>query len=122
MLGALLGIGKQAGFVGNILLAGGAAGARAGDRADGDFTFTHAHQNLGARSDQRKARQIEKIEERRGVHPPQCAVKRERGEREGAGEALGQHHLEDVSGKDVVLRLQCHCLVVLCRDHRCKIG
>jgi hypothetical protein len=81
-----------------------------------------ADQNLGARSHQREARKVEEIEERRGVHPPQRAVERQRGEGEGAGEALGQHHLEDVACEDVVLGAQGHRLVIVGRDDGGEIG
>ena len=122
VLGALLGIGEQAAFIGVILLAGLAARTRPGDGADRDLTLSHPHEDLRRGTDQREPRQIEEIEERRGVHPPQRAIQRQRGQGEGAGEALGEHHLEDVARKDVVLRAQGHRLVIVGRDHRGEIG
>ncbi len=108
VLGAFLGIGEQAFLVGGVLVLGLAARAGAGDRADRHFAVAHADEDLGARADHREARQVEEIEERRGVHPPQRAVEVERRQREGAGEALGEHDLEDVARLDVVLRLEHH--------------
>ena len=63
MLGALLGIGEQAFAIFGILGAGPAARTRAGDRANGDLAIANAHQYFGRRADQRKARQVEEIEE-----------------------------------------------------------
>ena len=39
-----------------------------------------------------------------------------RRQRESAGEALGQHHLEDVAGRDIFLRRQHPALVLGLRD------
>ena len=52
-----------------------------------------------------EAAEIEEEQERRGIDPAQRAVKREGRQRERRREALRQHHLEDVAGADVFLRL-----------------
>src|SRR3546814_2832413 len=65
MLGAFLGIGEQAVAILDILGAGAAARAGAGDRTDGDLAVADPDENLGRRADQREARQVEKIEEDR---------------------------------------------------------
>ena len=63
----------------------------------------------------REAVEVEEVEEGRGVHAAQRAVEREGRQRELGLEALGQHHLEDVARRDVVLRLQHHRLVFVRR-------
>ena len=119
MLGAFLGIGQEADLVGLVLGHGLAARAGAGDRTDRDFTLAHANQDFRAGTDQREAGQVEEIEEWRGVDAAQGAIKRDRRQREFAGEALGQHDLEDVARLDVVLRAGDHRLVfVCCHDRR----
>ena len=104
MLGALLGIGEQA-----------RRGSPRPPRAVlprgrvpaigriGDLAVADADEDLGARADQREAGQVEMIEEGRGVDAAQRAVELERRQREGRGEALREHDLEDVAGDDVVL-------------------
>ena len=75
VLGTFLGIGEQACFVGG-------HHPRANAHADAcrrwgrmvTFAVTYADKNLGAGTDQRKARQIEEIEEGRRVYPPQRAI------------------------------------------------
>ncbi len=52
------------------------------------------------------------IEEGRGIDPPQRAVQVHRGQGEGQGEALGQHHLEYVSGGDIVFGFQDHGFIL----------
>ena len=88
-----------------VLGVGRPARRRAGDRADGHLAVAHAHQNFGARADEREAAEVEMEQERRRVEAPQRAIERERRQRERRGEALRQHDLEDVAGADVLLRL-----------------
>ena len=47
----------------------------------------------------REAAEVEEVEERRRIDPPQRAVERERRQRERRLEALRQHDLEDVAGE-----------------------
>ena len=86
--------------------------ARAGDRADGHLAVAHAHEDLGARADEREVAEIEVEEERRGIGAAQRAIERERRQRERRREALRQHDLEDVAGGDVLLRplRPCPCI------------
>ena len=44
------------------------------------------------------------IEKRRRIEPAQCAIERERRQREGPAEALARHDLEDIARADVFLR------------------
>ena len=118
VFGPLFRVCEQAFLVLAVFLVGPPSRAGAGDRADRHFAVAHPHEDFGARADHREARQVEEVEERRGVHPPKRAVERERRQRERAGEPLSQHHLEDVPGLDVVLRAQHHRLVLVGRDHR----
>ncbi len=122
MFGAFLGIGEQAGFVGDILITRLPSRARACNRADGEFIVPHPHQDFRAGTHQRKAGQIEEIEERRRVHPPQRAIQRQRRQREGAGETLRQHHLKNVARQNVILRPQRHRLVIIGCNDRGQIG
>ena len=116
MLGALLGVGQQARLVGAVFVRSRPARAGAGDRPDRHFAIANANQDFRAGPRQRKARQVQEVEEGRGVHPPQRAIEREGRQGKRTGEALGQHHLEDVACLDVVLRAQ-HHVTVLAGSH-----
>ena len=118
MLGPFLGIVEQAGAVGGVLDRILAARAGAGDRPDRHFAIAGADQDFRAGPDQRKAGQVEIIEEGRRVDPAQCAIERDRGQGEGAGEALRQHHLEDVARDDIVLGAVDHLGVAARFQHR----
>ncbi len=83
---------------------GGAAAAGAGDGADGDGVVAQADEDLRRGAHQREAAEVEIDQERRRVDPPQRAVEREGRQGERRLEALGEHHLEDVAGADVLLR------------------
>ena len=111
MLGVLLGIGEQAFAVRLVLFARGAARAGAGDRADSHLAIAHADEDFRARSDHRETGEIEEVEEWRRVYAPERAIEREGRQGEGASEALRQHDLEDVTGGDVVLRLEHHLAI-----------
>jgi hypothetical protein len=67
MLGQFLGIGQEvvASVLSSSLFLPAPAGA--GDRPDGDRAFADAHQDLGARSDDRETAEIEEIEEGRRI-------------------------------------------------------
>src|SRR3546814_3927226 len=94
MLGAFLGIGEQAVAILDILGAGAAARAGAGDRTDGDLAVADPDENLGRRADQREARQVEKIEEGRGVDAAERAIEVEGRQVEWGRKALRQHDLD----------------------------
>jgi hypothetical protein len=85
------------------------------------FAVADADEDFGARADRGEAREVEKIEERRGIDPPQRAVERNGRESEGASEALRQHDLEDVPGGDVVLGPEHHFAIAPLRERRGKV-
>ena len=127
VLGALLRIGEQLGLERLVLVRGGAARPRAGDRAHGDRAAAHLHQDLRARAGDGELAEVEEVEVRGGVDPAQRAVERERRQLERRLEALRQHHLEDVAGGDVFLGGLHHALVfgrrgVGRRQHRQRAG
>src|SRR5680860_1817153 len=103
MLGALLGVGEQLLGERFVFVRRGTARPRAGDGPDGDLALAYAHQNLGARTHHGEVTEVQEIQKRRGVHPPQRAVERERGELERRLEALAEHHLKDIACRDVLL-------------------
>ena len=103
VLGALLRIGEQLVLERLVLVRGRAARARAGDRPDGHRAVAHAHQDFRARADDREIAEVEEEQERRGIDAAQRAVEREGRQRERRLEALRQHDLENVAGRDVVL-------------------
>ena len=111
MLGPFLRIRQQIGAIGFVLRRRPAAWARAGDRPDRHLAVAHADEDLGAGADQRKAGQIEMIEEGRGIDPPQRAIELEWRQGEGRGEALREDDLKDVARDDIILRLERHRLV-----------
>ena len=115
MLGTLLRIGEQFLFQRLVLVRRRAAVARAGDRADGHHIAAHFDQNLRARSGDGEAAEVEEVEIRRGIGPPQRAIERERRQRERRLEALRQHDLEGIAGGDVVLGLSDHRFVFVRR-------
>ena len=80
--------------------------------------LAHAHQDFRARARDREASEVQEIEERRGVDAAQRAVEREGRQVEARLEALRQHDLEDVAGRDVLFRLGDHRHVVLGRHVR----
>ena len=82
------------------------------DRANRHCAVTHAHQNFRAGAHDLERAEVEEGQERRGVHPPQRAIKRKGRQRERRSEALAQHDLEDVAGAHVFARTL---------DHREKI-
>ena len=110
MLGALLGIGEQPILVGLVLVRRRSARHGAGDRADGDGARAHPHQDFRAGARNRIATEIEEVEERRRIDPPQRAVEREGRQRERRLEALREHDLEDVASQDVLLGAADHLL------------
>ena len=115
VLGALLRVGEQAILVGLVLVRGLAARHGAGDRADRDRAVAHAHQDLGARARDREAAEVEEEQERRRIDPAQRAVERKRRQRERRLEALREHDLKDVAGRDVFLGAGDHRLELVRR-------
>ncbi len=103
VLGPFLGIGLELFLQGGVLLRRGAAGAGAGDGADGDLAVAQAHQDLGARTDELEAGEVQVEQEGRGVRAPQGTVEGEGIVGERRAEAMAGHHLEDIAGADVVL-------------------
>ena len=122
MLRALLGIGQKLRLVRAVIGFRGTAGAGAGNGSDRDVPVANANQDLRAGAHYGEIGQIEKIEKRRWVHAPQGAVQRQRWQRERAGEALRQHHLKDVAGGDVLLRLGDHFPILRSRNLRFELG
>jgi hypothetical protein len=77
----------------------------------GDLGAVHQHQQLGRGADDLVVAEIEQVHVGRGVHHAQGPIDGQGG---GAGldrEALGQDHLEDVAGRDVLLGGADHLLV-----------
>ena len=62
-------------------------------------------QDFRARAGNRVAAEVEEVEIRRRIGPPQRAIERKRRQRERRLEALCQHDLKGVAGGDVVLGL-----------------
>ena len=96
MLGPLLRVCEQAFSIGGILDRAFAARARPGNRPDRHFTVASAHQYFGAGPDQCKSGEVEIIEERRRIDPPQRAIQGDRRQCERTCEALRQDHLKGV--------------------------
>ena len=103
MLGPFLGIGQQLGLEGAISRGRRAAGAGAGQRADGDLAVLQPHQDFRAGARQLEAFEVQVEQIGRGVLAAQRPVKGERIAAPVGREAVAQHHLEDVAGGDVVL-------------------
>ena len=120
MFGPFLGIGEQAFPVRLVFGCIFAARTGAGDRPDGDLAIARADQDFRAGTGQRKAGQVEKKQEGRRVDPAQGAIKLDRGQGEGRGETLRQHHLEDVTGLDIIFCAQHHLAIFFGGDLRRK--
>ncbi len=75
MLGAFLFVREQAVAVRGVLGVRLSRGRVPGDGADRHFPIARADEDFGRRADQREARQVEIIEERRRIDPPQRPVK-----------------------------------------------
>ena len=114
VLGALLGVGQEVGFVVGVLGGRLAAAARSRDGQHEGAALRpaglDARQHLGRGADQREALagrvqavHIEVEEVRARVDLPERAVQVELVAREGHREALAQDHLEDVALDDVLL-------------------
>ena len=120
MLGALLGIGEQFVFQRLVFVRRLAARARAGDGPDRDDAVARPHQDFRAGADDGETGEIEVVQKRRRIEPPQRAIERERRQRERRGEALAsttwnmspaamyslasQHHRRIFVGRGVGLR------------------
>ena len=123
MLGALFGIGQQAGAVIGVFAGGAPARTGACDRPDRHLAVARAHQYLGARPRQREARQVEVVQERRRVDPPERTVEIERRQRVGHREALGKHDLKNIARHDIGFRARHHVGVATgfqCGLPRCR--
>ena len=108
MLGALLRVGQELVLQRLVLVRRRAARPGAGERPDRHRAVAQPHQHLRARPGDGVAAEVEEIQKRRRIDPPQRAVERERRQRERRLEALRQHHLENIAGQDVVLGLLHH--------------
>ena len=104
MFSQLLWICQEVSFQGFIFFSIGAAFARAGDGTNRNFIVHQPHQNLRACADDLEVAVIKKEHKWRGVHAPQRPIHGERRQCEVLRPALGRHHLEDISGFDVILR------------------
>src|SRR5262245_44534446 len=103
MLGTFLLVGEQLFRETAVLFQCGAARARPRDGPDGDLAVAQAHEDFGARADDREAGEFQEIEKRRRVQTSQRAVERKRRQRKGAAEPLTWDNLESIAGKDVLL-------------------
>ncbi len=97
------GCSTQLGAHAAVLLVGAPAPTGARDRAGDHRAVEELHHGLGRRADEREARLPDEVHVRARVDLAQHAV-----DVEGVGVevevvALGQHHLEDVAGEDVLL-------------------
>ena len=105
VLGALLLVALQLVGEALILFVGPAARPRAGNRMRHGMPPFDAHQHLGRRPDDRAAAHADEEHVRRRVDVPQRAIDRERIDADLRREALRQHDLVDVAGRDVLLGL-----------------
>ena len=103
MLGALLLVGEQIGAQPTVLGRRGPARARAGERAGEHLVALDAHERLGARADERHVARAQVEHVRARVHGAKHAVEVETVAVVRCREALREHDLEDVAGRDVLL-------------------
>src|SRR4029079_10568 len=94
----------------------------AGDRPDRHSAIAHPDQYLRRRADDRETVKVEVIEEGRGIDTPERAIESEGWQGEVGFEALRQHRLENVAGRDVVLGPEHHRLVLIGRGVRTRIA
>ena len=81
-----------------------------------------AHEEFGGGADDLAVAEVEEVEIGGGVEDPQRAVDLERVDRGLAGQALGEHDLEGVSGRDVLLGPANHGLELLVGHVPCGRG
>ena len=116
MLGDLLGVGQQFGLQCAVFGFAGAAPTRAGDRAHRHLLVFDAHQDFGAGPDDVMIVQIQAIQIRRRIDPPQRSVQRHRIGVEVGRQPLRRHHLHDITGRDVLLDLGDRLAIALRRE------
>src|SRR5690606_40079274 len=87
-----------------ILVAGRAPGARAGDRSEARPPVLEPDERLGRGARDREAAELEEVHVRGRIQQAKAAVGLERIEVRAAAEALREHDLIDVAGRDVALR------------------
>src|SRR5690606_36866686 len=104
VLGVLLWVGDEVLLEREILFGGRAARAGAGDRPEARLPAVEPDERLGGGSRDRQLAELEEVHVRRQVQEPQAAVGLERIEIGAAAEALRQHDLIDVAGRDVAFR------------------
>jgi hypothetical protein len=113
MLGAFLFVLEEAVGQLAVLLFGGAAGAGAGDGAEGGGAVVEADHGFGGGADEGAAGSLEEEEVGGGVDVALGAVEADEVVGGGADEGLGDDALDDVALVDVVLDLGDHALEVL---------
>ena len=106
VLGALLRVGEQLGRRAPCPRAGVAPRGRVPAMGRMVTSPSRTRTRISGLEPATEAAEIEVVEKGRGVDAAERAVEREGRQREGRLEALRQHHLEDVAGRDVVLRLR----------------
>src|SRR4029079_3961439 len=102
VLGPLLLVGQQLLGQLGVVLRIGAAWTRAGDWMGGDDAFLDPHQQLRGRADDTVITDVEVEHVRAWVYRPQRPVNGEWVSRSRDVDSLGEHHLEDVAGRDVL--------------------
>ena len=102
VLGALLVVGAQLGHEALVFGCVGAAPPRAGDRPGHDAVAVHGDQRLGRRARQAEVVEGDVVHVGAGIDGAQPAVDGERRDADRRGEALAEHDLERVAGRDVV--------------------
>ena len=120
MFGQLLSVAQQTGLVRLVFGIVFAARAGSGDGANGHLAIARTHEDFGGRANQGEIGQIEIIEKRGRVYPPQGAVEREGRKLEIGREALRKHHLKDVASLDIILRGGHHLAIAARRKLRFK--
>src|SRR5690606_38797519 len=79
-------------------------GARAGDRPEARLPVIEPHERLGRGAGDREAAELEEVHVRGRIQKAETAVGLERIEIRAAAEALREHDLINVAGRDVALR------------------
>jgi hypothetical protein len=103
VLGPLLGIGEQLGLERPVLLGGLSARPRPGDGTHVDLPPVESHEDLRRCADQHRSFAAHEEQVRARIDDAQVAVDRKGVHLERDPELLGEHHLEDVAGLDVLL-------------------
>ena len=116
VLGALLRVGQQVLLQLPLFLRVAAPGPGAGDGPKLDVLAGEADEDLRGGADDLEVVQLQEEHVGRRVGEPQGAVDLERLDLRARLQPLGQHHLDDVAGGDVLLALAHHGVELLRRD------